>query len=85
MCGGHLPGILTTRGGPSLEPPMVKREGLVRDEVGEGCPGLSNHKMRVFYSQRSKERGQQNCLFDFWRTEFGWFRAWLREFFGRQS
>lgn len=53
---------------------MVKREGLVRDVVGEGCPGLSNYKIRVFHSQRSKERGQQKGPLDFWRAEFGQFR-----------
>lgn len=40
MCGGGLPGILTAMGGPSLELMMVKREGLMGDTVGEGCPGL---------------------------------------------
>lgn len=39
----------TTGGGASLELLMVKREGLVGDVVGEGCPGLSDQEMKDFF------------------------------------
>lgn len=52
MCGGDLSSILTTRGGPLLEPPTVKREGLVKDVVDEGCPGISNHEFSILKEVR---------------------------------
>lgn len=50
----------STRGGAPLDLLIVNREGLMGDVMVRGCLGQSNHKIIVFDSQRSKEKGHQN-------------------------